>query len=82
MSSHMRCGRKAAMAYRDVSLKVTIDDRRDKKYFLGGDRDTPHFWGSTQTFYVVFVPARQKCGVSQNPYPRLRWRTIFWGTFL
>jgi hypothetical protein len=25
--------------------------------------DTPHFWGSTQTFYVVFVPARQKCGV-------------------
>jgi hypothetical protein len=28
-------------------------------------RHTPHFWGSTQTFYVVFVPARQKCGVSQ-----------------
>ncbi len=26
--------------------------------------DTPHFWGSTQTFYVVFVAARQKCGVS------------------
>jgi hypothetical protein len=20
--------------------------------------DTPHFWGSTQTFYVVFIPAR------------------------
>jgi hypothetical protein len=28
------------------------------------DWDTPHFGGSTQTFYVVFVPARQKCGVS------------------
>jgi hypothetical protein len=26
--------------------------------------DTPHFWGSAQTFYVVFIPARQKCGVS------------------
>jgi hypothetical protein len=29
-------------------------------------RDTPHFWRSTQTFYIVFVPARQKCGVSQK----------------
>jgi hypothetical protein len=27
-------------------------------------RDTLHFWGSAQTFYVVFIPARQKCGVS------------------
>jgi hypothetical protein len=27
--------------------------------------DTPHFWESAQTFYVVFIPARQKCGVSQ-----------------
>jgi hypothetical protein len=33
---------------------------------IGSARDTPHFWGSTQTFYVVFVPARQKCGVSQR----------------
>jgi hypothetical protein len=38
---------------------------RAKFLHLAGGRDTPHFWGSAQTFYVVFIQARQKCGVSQ-----------------
>jgi hypothetical protein len=36
--------------------------------------DTPHFWGSTKTFYIVFVPARQKCSlpaVLQQPCKQL-----------
>jgi hypothetical protein len=27
-------------------------------------RDTLHFWGPAQTFYIVFIPAHQKCRVS------------------
>jgi hypothetical protein len=47
------------------AVRESVEDQRDLP--AEAARDTPHLWGSAQTFYalVVFIPARQKCEVSQ-----------------